>query len=575
MLARLLRQIVRGARHRIGAGSVAGSLARAQALQSADDLEGAIGCLRSALHRHPGSSALRVALARILDRSGDLDGAASELAHAASLAPQRRDLATALADTQARAKRFDLAAETLERAVREWPGEPALWARLGFARYEIGAVDESIVAYGNAIDRDPANAAARENMLFVRLLRSDDPELLLAEHRRWGALVEQVCRPLPEPLQNVPDPERTLRVGYVSGDYYAHAISLFVEPILAHHAPPSFAATCYDNRAGADATTRRLASYRVTWVKTAGLSDEAFARRVRADRIDILVDLSGHTSRNRLRAMALRCAPVQVTYLGYPATTGLAAVDYRLTDARADPPGRTEAHYCERLLRLPHCLWCFRPAWPSAAARRAPRAGNGIVFGSLNNVRKLSARIVGLWGRLLARMPEARLLIASLAEGPTRGRVLRELGAAGADPGRVECLPWLNPDRFAELHARVDIALDAFPFNGGTTTIEALWHGVPVVSLSGRSFASRAGCSILGNAGLGELAAESEEGYIEAAVALARDPDRLARLHAELPEMLRRSPIMDEAGFTAGLESVLRAAWREWCARTDARGGGR
>jgi predicted O-linked N-acetylglucosamine transferase (SPINDLY family) len=569
VLARLLRQVLSGARHRLASGSVPSSLRRAHALRTANDLDGAIGCLRAALARHPRSSELRVALAAALDHAGDLAGAAHELAEAVALAPGRRDLVHALADAQGRARRFDLAAQTLARAVRDWPGESKLWARLGFARYEIGAIEESIAAYREAIARDPANADAREQVLFLHLLRSDDPEMLLAEHRAWAALAEQGRAPLAAPLANAPDPDRPLRLGYVSGDFYGHAISLFVEPLLARHAAGEFEITCYDNRAGADATTRRLAAYRVAWTKTVGWSDEDFARKVRQDRIDILVDLSGHTSRNRLRALALRCAPVQVTYLGYPATTGLAAVDYRLTDAFADPPGLTEAHYSERLLRLPHCLWCYRPAWPSAAERRVPLEGREVVFGSMNNFRKLAPRIVAVWGRLLGRVPRARLLIASLAEGPTRERVLGQLAAAGIARERIECVAWLNPDRFAELHARVDIVLDAFPFNGGTTTIEALWHGAPVVSLSGRSFASRAGRSILANAGLADLAVEEDERYVEVAARLALDRGRLARLHAELPDMMRRSPIMDEARFTADLESVLRAAWREWCARVS------
>jgi predicted O-linked N-acetylglucosamine transferase (SPINDLY family) len=227
-------------------------------------------------------------------------------------------------------------------------------------------------------------------------------------------------------------------------------------------------------------------------------------------------------------------------------------MDYRITDAVADPSG-ADAHYIEKLVRLPGCLWCYRPPLPSVAPQWKRRPA--ITFGSLNNSRKLSPRIVRLWGEVLKRVPGSRLVIASLPPGALRQRVLAQLGV---EPERIECVPWTPPQEFAALHARIDIALDSFPYGGGTTTIEALWHGVPVVTLSGRTFPSRVGRSILSHAGVPELVAGSESEFVAVAAALAGDPARIECLHAELPERLRASSIMDEVVFLRGLEQAYR-----------------
>jgi protein O-GlcNAc transferase len=486
-------------------------------------------------------SALRQALTRLRPR-----GALSEL--------------VAQAYAQTNSGLHEAAALTLERALVLAPRSGALWNKLGFARLEIGLVDEAIAAFRQGLQYAPEDVHTRRNLLFALVLRSESPQALFAEHCACGALMERGL-PAPRPFEQRLAKGR-LRIGYVSGDFVRHAVALFIEPILERHDPTGFEITCYDNRELGDAVTERLRSYPARWRKVAALDDAAFANLVRDDAIDVLVDLSGHTARSRLSAFARRCAPVQVTYHGYPATSGLSAMDYRLTDAIADPPGQTDAYYTERLARLPGCLWCYRAPLPSVAGRWQPRPG--ITFGSLNNSRKLSPHIVRLWAQVLAATPGSRLVIASLSPGPLQQRILAELAAGGVDPGRVEALPWTSPEKFAELHARVDIALDSFPFGGGTTTIEALWHGVPVVTLAGAMFASRAGNTILTHSGVPELVAQTEGEFKDVATGLAADPARVARLHAELPERLRASPIMDEAGFVRGLEGAYRAMWEKF-----------
>jgi predicted O-linked N-acetylglucosamine transferase (SPINDLY family) len=341
---------------------------------------------------------------------------------------------------------------------------------------------------------------------------------------------------------------------------------MFIEPVLARHDAERITVHCYDNAPSQDAVARRLRGYGGAWRDIRGLGTAALRDLVRGDRIDILVDLAGHTAGNRLADLAQRLAPVQATWLGYHGTTGLTAMDYRLTDRHADPPGESEGNYVEQLARLPHCLWCYRP--PAHAAQPPQRAlcRGAPVFASLNNLRKITPRMLELWSRILHRLPDSRLLVAGAGQGPARRSLLTELAGQGIEPSRVECVDWLQPADFAAFHARVDVALDTYPFNGGATTIGALHAGVPVISLAGRTAASRCGRTILVNAGLENLVAQDAQGYVDTACALARDRVRLSGLQARLPEQLRSSPLMDEARFVADLEELYRAMWRRWCA---------
>jgi protein O-GlcNAc transferase len=473
------------------------------------------------------------------------------------------------AATRARglAERGDLeaAGKELERALEIEPRSPKTWGRLANLRFELGAVDAAIAAYRRALEQDPRMPQLRSNLLFALAHRSDDPEALLAEHLAWSALVSDGGGPPPPGLRNDPDPERPLRVGYLSPDLRGHAISMFIEPLLARHDPARVVVHCYDNAPSADDVARRLRGYGAAWREVRGLDGADFRRQVLADGIDILIDLSGHTAGNRLSDLARRVAPVQATYLGYHGTTGLAAMDYRITDSYADPLGQTEAHYVERLARMPHCLWCYRPALHEPAWLPAEGRTGEVVFASLNNLRKIAPPVVALWARLLLAAPAARLVIAGAADGPALRDLLARLAGHGVAPARVECIGWLQPAEFAALHARIDVALDTYPFNGGTTTIEALARGVPVVSWSGRTAASRCGHTILSTIGLPELVADGAEHYVEIAAGLARDRDRLAALKSGLPARIRSSAIMDEAAFVDDLEDLYRGMWRDWC----------
>lgn len=473
---------------------------------------------------------------------------------------------TAQARALLQAGEFEQAAAALERALRSDPGDAAAWAAYADVRFELAQVDEAIIAYREALERAPASLRVRSNLLFALAHREDDPLRLLEEHKRWASAAAGATLARRGVFDNPRDPVRPLRIGYISGDFRAHAISMFIEPVLAGHDAERITVHCYDNAPSQDVVARRLRGYGGAWRDIRGLPAPELRELVHGDKIDILVDLAGHTAGNRLADLAQRLAPVQATWLGYHGTTGLTAMDYRLTDRHADPPGESEGNYVEQLARLPHCLWCYRPPAHAAQAPERVQRRGAPVFASLNNLRKITPRMLELWSRILHRLPDSRLLVAGAGEGPARRSLLTQLVGQGIEPSRVECVDWLQPADFAAFHTRVDIALDTYPFNGGATTIGALHAGVPVVSLAGRTAASRCGRTILVNAGLGNLVAQDAQGYVETACALASDRVRLSALQARLPEQLRSSPLMDEARFVADLEELYRAMWRRWCA---------
>jgi predicted O-linked N-acetylglucosamine transferase (SPINDLY family) len=369
---------------------------------------------------------------------------------------------------------------------------------------------------------------------------------------------------------------RPLRVGLLSADFKTHSVSYFIEPLLARHDRDRLALVCYSNGSFGDTITLRLRDHATEWVGTATWSDSQLARRIREDAIDILVDLSGHTGGNRLSMLALKPAPVQVTWLGYPTTTGLPTIDYRITDARVDPPGYA-ACASERPLRLPASYFCYRPRSEPRIGPLPADAGRPITFGSFNNMPKLGAATIRLWSRVLHALPDATLFVKTkaLADASVRDALLASFATEGICAQRLRAIGWLpSGEEHLAAYNEVDIALDTFPYNGATTTCEALWMGVPVVSLAGSTHASRMGLSILTAVGLPELVASSEDGFVALAAALAQERDRLRALRQTLRERMRASPLMDEAGHAAAVADALEAAMREHLGLAPVEAGG-
>jgi predicted O-linked N-acetylglucosamine transferase (SPINDLY family) len=366
-----------------------------------------------------------------------------------------------------------------------------------------------------------------------------------------------------------------LRIGYVSADFRDHPVGRFLLPLLQRHDSRKFEVFCYSNGPHVDAITKSLQRHAHRWRSIIGQNDDEAAEQIRADRIDLLVDLSGHTSGNRLLVFARKPAPVQVNYLGYPGTTGLTAMDYRLTDRFADPPGLTEPLHVEKLQHLPRTNWCFAPPQDSPPLEPPPAIRRGCVtFGSFNNFGKMTGAMFAVWAEILRQVPGSRLLLkapALRAQG-TRQRILGNFAAQGIEANRLDLHDW-QPDYASHLalYGEMDIALDTFPYNGTTTTCDALWMGVPVVTLAGQSHVSRVGLSLLSNVRLPETIATTAEEYIRLAVQLAHDPDRLKILRAQLRERLTTSPLMDADGFTRDVEAAYRQIWRIWCETASAK----
>jgi predicted O-linked N-acetylglucosamine transferase (SPINDLY family) len=326
----------------------------------------------------------------------------------------------------------------------------------------------------------------------------------------------------------------------------------------------------YSDATTPDAVTRLVRDHVDLWRDVATLGDEKLAEVIRADGIDILVDLAAHSGHNRLLTFARKPAPVQVTYLAYCSTTGVDAIDYRLTDRFLDPP-EERGDYTEASLHLPHCYWCYStPPLPDSRPRSPEHRARAPTFGCLNNFAKVTDLTLDLWARLLRRVPEARLLVYARTEAH-RDRVRRALRAADVDESRAAFVGRQPLADYLETYRQIDVALDPHPYCGGTTTCDALWMGVPVVSLAGRTAVSRAGATLLANVGLGHLVTRTPEQYVEVAAALIRDATGLAALRRELRERIESSPVMDARQFARDVEAAFRTGWRAWCRESGPR----
>jgi predicted O-linked N-acetylglucosamine transferase (SPINDLY family) len=451
--------------------------------------------------------------------------------------------------------------------LRLQPGNATALRNLGSTLKHQGRHEEALACYRAALEITPRDATLRSDyLLALNYLQGQAPGALFEAHAEWGQLQGATSLPI-QPLQD-PDPGRPLHIGYVSADFYDHSVAHFIEPLLAEHDREAFIVHCYADVVLEDAVTARLRALPLHWHSIAGLGDTEVAERVRHDRIDILVDLAGHTGGNRLALFAQRPAPVQVTYLGYPNTTGVPAIDYRLTDAIADPPG-SEAFHTETLVRLEHGFLCYQGDPDLASAVEPPVLRHGHpTFGSFNNLAKITPEVIAVWARLLMALPAARLVLKnkSLRDAGVRQHLLEAFAAHGVVAERLELIGWLaDPADHLRLYDRIDVALDTFPYNGTTTTCEALWMGVPVITVRGDRHAARVSASLLQRVGLEDLVAGDLEDYARRAIMLAEDVPRLAGLRAGLRARMQQSPLCDRQGFARELEAAYRKMWQWRC----------
>ena len=338
-------------------------------------------------------------------------------------------------------------------------------------------------------------------------------------------------------------------------------------PLFREHDHRQFEIFCYANMIERDKYTDRYQGYADAWRIVAKLTDEALAERVREDRIDILVDLGLHTANNRLLAFTRKPAPVQVTFAGYPGSTGLSAIDYRLTDVYLDPPGVHDDNYTEESIRLPDTFWCYDPLCSEPAVNPLPAIENGyLTFGCLNNFCKINPSVLALWARVLKSVERSRIMILA-PEGRHRQDMLALLAREGVAPERVLFVGRQTVPEYLKLYHHIDVGLDTFPYNGHTTSLDSFWMGVPVITLVGQTVVGRAGVSQLSNLGLRELIAETPEQFVSIAAALAGDLPRLSELRAGLRERMQSSPLMDAPRFARNIEAAYRSMWQRWCAK--------
>ena len=425
---------------------------------------------------------------------------------------------------------------------------------------------DAVASLGTAIKLNPDAAPAHSNLLFLmqHLAEFSDQEVFQA-HLAFAAQFETPLKQHWQPFANDLRQGRKLRVGYVSGDFREHAVSYYIEPILQSHNRARFEIYCYHNAPNADAKTTQLRSYSDHWIECHSLSDDDLANRIRSDQIDILIDLSGHTSGNRLLVFARKPAPVQMTWIGYAGTSGLAAMDYRLTDQYLDPPGLNDPFHTETLIRLDHCNAPFQPHVASQPVKRLPALdGQPFTFASLNSAKKLSAQTILLWAKILHRVPHSRLFISDASDPAIVAWLTQLFAASGIANDRLCFKAWMPIDEFLHLLHDVDLALDPFPYNGATTSMHALYMGVPVVTLAGRRSVSRCGVVVLSRAGLQEFVAATEDEYLEIAVSRANNLDALNALRQNLRPRILSNPVNAPQASTQAVEAVFELVWERW-----------
>jgi protein O-GlcNAc transferase len=571
-------------------------------LQTLGRLDEAVDCYRRALAIMPNDATVQSNLGSALKGLGRLDEAIASFERALALQPGLLQAQGNLANAMMVKGRWDDAVRLYRGLIAVQPGLPGVLSNLGMVLRAQGKMEEAVEVYGRSLALNPDDPAAHSNLggtlqdlgrldearacyeralalkpdfaevrsNLVYLLNFDrtvDDAALLAAHRAFDRAVIEPLRPRRRPHANMRDPERRLRVGYVSADFFRHPVGYLLHPVLAAHDPDAIEVHCYSGRMVEDDLTEELRRHAKVWRSTIGIDDTTLAEQIRSDGIDLLVDLAGHTAGNRLAMFGHKPAPVQASWIGYFASTGVSTIDYILMDD-SSVPADAEPWFTETVVRLPGGRFCYTP--PDYAPAVAPPpvlTRDRVSFGSINNLTKVTDEVIALWSAVVRAVPDSRLILKwkSLADEAERRRLTDSFGAHGVEPARLELRPGSPHRESLAQYGDFDIALDPFPFCGGMTSAEALWMGVPIVTLPRRRPVSRQTLAFLTELGLGELAASDEADYVAIAVALARDRDRLATLRAGMRDRMLGTPLCDRARFTRALEAAYRDMWRRWC----------
>lgn len=561
----------------------------------------AVVCLQHALGLAP-SATLGLELAQALWGVGQRDRAQAELLRVLDAAPGDVDAYRLLGSWLASELRFSADEARWQRLIEECPedvvalvnlgaaaqrmGRPSQavllqrralalrpdrvepYINLGAALCDQGSVDEAMAAHRQVLKLEPRRWAVHSNLLLnAHFDPGASPDELASQHRELGRALCEWVGPVRAAFDQSPEPDRRLRIGYVSPDFNDHPVSYFIEPVLAHHEPKHFEVYCYSDVARPDATTARLRRLPAVYRACAEDDDTALAERIRSDRIDILVDLAGHGLNNRLPVFARKPSPVQVTWLGYFDTTGLPTIDYRIADAHSVPSG-AERLFVEQVVRLPRTATCFLPRHsPDVGAPPCLRRGH-VTFGCFSNPAKINRDVAATFGRILRASSGSRLLLKyhTFADPGVQARFVRWFAEEGIARERILFQGHAPVDEFLAAYAEVDVALDPFPYSGETTALHTLWMGVPLVALEGKTVAQRLASRVLRVAELHEWVARSTDEYVRIAQQLASDPAALVAARQTTRERLSASPLLDHGGFTRDLEAAYRLMWQRWCA---------
>jgi predicted O-linked N-acetylglucosamine transferase (SPINDLY family) len=528
------------------------------------DFEKALEFYRKAVEAKPDHAEAWNALGMRLRDKGELAEALSCYNRALSINPSFADAHNNVGLVLRDLGSLDDALAAHQRASELLPGSAAVHSNIANVLKDMGNLDQAVESYRKALAIE-ADSRIGSNMLYALLFDEKITARQLREEHRWWN--DTFARPLARSIRlhsNDPDSGRRLRIAYSSPNLRAHPVGRFLFPLITNHDANQFEVFCYSDARRPDGVTELIKSRAGVWRETRGASDEQLAELIRQDGIDILIDTAMHMEDSRMLLFARKPAPVQVTYLAYAGTTGLETMDYRLTDAYLDPPGQDESIYSEKSVRL-RSYWCYQPAKDTPPVGPLPILASGqITFGCLNNFCKMTPGTFAAWAEILRRVPKSRLILHT-REGSHRQRTRERFWAQGIAPDRIEFIEGLPmPDYFAKYN-QIDIALDAFPYPGGTTTCDALWMGVPVVTLPRQSAISRGGLSILTFLGLPELISASPEDYVRIAAELAGDLSRLSQLRSTMRERMKASALMDIQGFRRDVEAAYRQMWLNWC----------
>ena len=527
---------------------------------------------RRAIEIRPDLAEAHSNLANVLADRGLIGEALKYYDRAITIKPDYVEAHSNRGDALSKLWQLDAAIASYRQALQINPNYFGAHNNLGNALQELGRYREAAASYRLALESKPDYSQAQSNLLFCISHDADvDKRSLFAEHSRFGARFEDTFRASWPQHTNDRDTERCLRIGFVSGDLRDHAVAYFLEPVLEYLAVSrTLSLHAYYNHATDESITPRLRGYFSSWQRIVELGDAALATKISADAIDILVDLSGHTSENRLLCFARKPAPIQASWMGYPGTTGLKSMDYYFADRYFLPPGRFDDQFTEKLVYLP-ALAPFLPDKRAPAVNALPASSNGyITFGSFNRLGKVTAPAVALWSRLLQAIPDSRMVIGGMPQESQTGMLKTWFAEGSVDRNRLTFRARCDVPNYLAMHAQVDVCLDTFPYTGGTTVNHALWMGVPTLTLAGNTVPGRQGAAMLGHVGLDAFIANDAEEFLAKGRYWASDLPALSAIRSGLRERCAQSPIRRPELVAAGLENAFRTMWKRWCSGQEA-----